>query len=80
MQLVYSRPDMLFAPSWANYAAKDRDGIWCWFEDVPWCHHELGRWFPSAAGKWTAIKGYVQSSDEVHWISSLIEVNHADRR
>jgi hypothetical protein len=44
-----SKPDWKYAPEWANYLAKDRDGLWCWHENyvIP----EGGIWMSKGRGR-----------------------------
>lgn len=32
------KPDWSQAPSWANWLAKDRHGMWWWHSHEPWIH------------------------------------------
>jgi hypothetical protein len=50
------KPSWDFAPEWANYTAKDDDGLWWWYEDQPVYY----------GGRWYADSGKTQSagSDE----------------
>ena len=38
------KPSWNDAPEWARYLARDRDGSWCWFEEMPRTGYE--EWLP----------------------------------
>lgn len=43
------KPSWNDAPKWAQYAAKDRCGIWWWYECEPSYDDESGNWEPMSA-------------------------------
>jgi hypothetical protein len=76
--LHYFVPDVAFKPHWAKWAAMDEDTVWVWFEDEPWFHEELGRWFPSGTceSAWESVRGYVTEGDDVpHWTETKRKYN-----
>lgn len=50
-----SKPDWKDAPDWANYTARDEDGAWWWYEELP-RPNDAGEWF--AYGRRQEIEGY----------------------
>jgi hypothetical protein len=76
--LHYFVPDVQFKPPWAKWAAMDEDTVWIWFEDEPWCHEGMGRWFPTVIGnidsRWESVRGYTTSKNaQPHWTGTKIK-------
>jgi hypothetical protein len=47
-------PDWKNAPEWANYVAKNKNGVWCWYENMPSTHPSLEEWIDNG-GKYQEI-------------------------
>jgi hypothetical protein len=41
------------APEWARYYAKDADGVWCWYEEIPDWAEARGVW--ASDDRWEEI-------------------------
>ena len=39
-----TKPDWKYAPKWANWLAKDKDGTWFWYAEKPEAHEDDGIW------------------------------------